>query len=396
MYGVGAELAQAMNELCFDDLDGPVARLHTAPVTHPFAPVLERAMLVSTEAIVARRAARACAGHADPIARARRRRSACRADARAAGSAPANAPHACIGRSHAAPRPRAPAVDGEADHDAVRRSHGQRRAASCKWHRRLGRSRLPRANTSPTSRQTRRSSRSNRRRTACSPKILADEGAVVPMGASIGVVREGWLMRIAAVAFRSSRRRARARGARAARRNSFAQNGPVGAWQPLPPDVRAAADGIIHFPPNTTVDGDPGRVSERCAASCARGVGFDNIDLAAWGGRGVAGVQRARLRHVRGRRPRHCADAGPRARHARPIMTPCGPDPAAGWRHAAAPVGAAACATRCSASSASAASGLRRRTAPAASACGSRSTIPTSRSAWRSRSARSAARASRA
>ena len=39
MFGVGAELAQAMNEFCFDDLDGPVARLHTAPVTHPFAPV---------------------------------------------------------------------------------------------------------------------------------------------------------------------------------------------------------------------------------------------------------------------------------------------------------------------------------------------------------------------
>ncbi|WP_342362019.1 thiamine pyrophosphate-dependent enzyme [Terrarubrum flagellatum] len=68
MFGVGAELAQSINELCFDELDGPVARLHTAPVTHPFAPSLERAMLVSTDAIVAR-AKRVIAGYADPIAR---------------------------------------------------------------------------------------------------------------------------------------------------------------------------------------------------------------------------------------------------------------------------------------------------------------------------------------
>jgi 2-oxoisovalerate dehydrogenase E1 component len=54
MFGVGSELAQAMNELCYDDLDGPVARLHTAPVPHPFAPALERVMLVSTEKIVER------------------------------------------------------------------------------------------------------------------------------------------------------------------------------------------------------------------------------------------------------------------------------------------------------------------------------------------------------
>jgi 2-oxoisovalerate dehydrogenase E1 component len=70
MFGVGAELAQAMNELCFDALDGPVARLHTAPVTHPFAPALERAMLVSTEMIV-EGARRVLAGHADPIDRIR-------------------------------------------------------------------------------------------------------------------------------------------------------------------------------------------------------------------------------------------------------------------------------------------------------------------------------------
>jgi len=49
---MGAEIAQAMNELAFDELDAPVGRLHTAPTSHPFAPVLERAMLIDTSQIV--------------------------------------------------------------------------------------------------------------------------------------------------------------------------------------------------------------------------------------------------------------------------------------------------------------------------------------------------------
>ena len=46
MCGIGAELGQAMNEIAFDELDAPVARLHTDPIVHPLAPALERAMLV--------------------------------------------------------------------------------------------------------------------------------------------------------------------------------------------------------------------------------------------------------------------------------------------------------------------------------------------------------------
>ena len=53
MCGVGAELAQAMNEIAYDDLDAPVARLHTGAMTHPLAPALERAMLVDRDGIVA-------------------------------------------------------------------------------------------------------------------------------------------------------------------------------------------------------------------------------------------------------------------------------------------------------------------------------------------------------
>jgi 2-oxoisovalerate dehydrogenase E1 component len=63
MCGIGAEIAQAMNELCYDDLDAPAGRIHTAPTSHPFAPVLERAMLVDAPRIV-RAAREVMAGHA--------------------------------------------------------------------------------------------------------------------------------------------------------------------------------------------------------------------------------------------------------------------------------------------------------------------------------------------
>ena len=53
MCGVGAELGQAMNELAFDDLDAPVGRVHSEPISHPLAPSLERTMLVDAAKIVA-------------------------------------------------------------------------------------------------------------------------------------------------------------------------------------------------------------------------------------------------------------------------------------------------------------------------------------------------------
>jgi 2-oxoisovalerate dehydrogenase E1 component len=51
MCGIGGEIAQAINELAFDELDAPPGRLHTAPTSHPFAPVLERAMLIDAARI---------------------------------------------------------------------------------------------------------------------------------------------------------------------------------------------------------------------------------------------------------------------------------------------------------------------------------------------------------
>lgn len=51
MCGLGGEIAQAVNELAFDELDAPPGRLHTQPVSHPFAPVLEQAMVINPDRI---------------------------------------------------------------------------------------------------------------------------------------------------------------------------------------------------------------------------------------------------------------------------------------------------------------------------------------------------------
>lgn len=51
MCGLGGEIAQAVNELAFDELDAPPGRLHSEPVSHPFAPVLEQAMVINPDRI---------------------------------------------------------------------------------------------------------------------------------------------------------------------------------------------------------------------------------------------------------------------------------------------------------------------------------------------------------
>jgi 2-oxoisovalerate dehydrogenase E1 component len=52
MCGIGGEIAQSINELAYDELDAPPGRVHTLPTAHPFAPVLERAMLVDAPRVV--------------------------------------------------------------------------------------------------------------------------------------------------------------------------------------------------------------------------------------------------------------------------------------------------------------------------------------------------------
>ncbi len=181
MYGVGGELAQAMNELCFDALDGPVARLHTQPVTHPFAPALERAMLVSTEAIVA--GARRCiAGHADPIARA----------GAGAGLRPASAPPPAP-----APRPRpsaaapAPAAPPVADGDAITMPFGDLTVSEgrlVKWYRRPGDAVAAGEHVADIE-TDKAVVEIESPKAGVLAEVLAVEGTVVPMGASIGIVR---------------------------------------------------------------------------------------------------------------------------------------------------------------------------------------------------------------
>jgi 2-oxoisovalerate dehydrogenase E1 component len=53
MCGIGGEVAAAVSELAFDELDAPVGRLHLEPVSHPFSPRLEAAILPNVEKIVA-------------------------------------------------------------------------------------------------------------------------------------------------------------------------------------------------------------------------------------------------------------------------------------------------------------------------------------------------------
>jgi D-3-phosphoglycerate dehydrogenase/C-terminal binding protein len=60
-----------------------------------------------------------------------------------------------------------------------------------------------------------------------------------------------------------------------------------GAWIPIPAEVRQTIDGIIHSPPNTEVDGSPADYPNVRAVVRA-GVGFDALDLEAWGRHGAA------------------------------------------------------------------------------------------------------------
>ncbi len=111
-FGVGAEIGQSIQEACFDHLDAPVARLHTDFTSHPFAPSLERAMLVNTDRIVAA-ARRVVAGEGVPVRRPRATGIDATLPAPAAPVAAAPAPSAAASAAPAA-APAQVAVDGTA------------------------------------------------------------------------------------------------------------------------------------------------------------------------------------------------------------------------------------------------------------------------------------------
>ena len=335
--------AQAMNELCFDDLDGPVARLHTAPVTPSV-----RAFPGAGDARLDGGDRRAGAARHGGHRRSDRRGSGPPLEpdgARASSGTPAHAPHPASRRAQPAAAPQRASRRRRADHDAVRRPDGERGHASCKWHRKLG-DRSPRATMSPTSRPTRRWSRSNSPRSGVLAEILAEEGAVVRHGSVDRHRAGGSLMRILLSHFvhpdDALEREARERrgGARSCRR---ARSAPGSRCRRRP-----RADRRHHpFPAEHHRGRSPGRLSARAGPRALRRR-LRQPRSRGLGRRGRRRLQRAGLRHVRSRRPRHCADAGPDPRHRAPITTPCRSDPAAGWSHQAAPA-VRACGTRSSA-----------------------------------------------
>lgn len=66
----------------------------------------------------------------------------------------------------------------------------------------------------------------------------------------------------------------------------FTQPAATAADNPVPAAVRQRADAIIHYAANTAPDGAAADWPS-CRALLRSGVGFDRIDLAAWGSRGV-------------------------------------------------------------------------------------------------------------
>jgi 2-oxoisovalerate dehydrogenase E1 component len=185
MFGVGAELAQSINELAFDWLDAPVARLHTEPVTHPFAPALERAMLVNTDRIVA-----ACRklmqGVAEPIRRLRGYGAASRpaATAPAPPLSPA-APTPAPAMPNGAP---APSVAGE----PIRMPFGDLTVSEGKlvrWTKRVG----EKVKAAEIVCEVETDKAVVEIESPCAgvlAEVLQSAGAVVKMGETIGVVKQ--------------------------------------------------------------------------------------------------------------------------------------------------------------------------------------------------------------
>lgn len=114
------------------------------------------------------------------------------------------------------------------------------------------------------------------------------------------------------------------------------QHTKTAAANPIPREMRAKADAVIHFYANTNIDGSPDEYTN-VRAVMRSGVGFDNLDIEAWGARGVP------VFNVPDYGTSEVAD------HAIALMLSLTrgtatyneairDDPAANWRHAKAPV----------------------------------------------------------
>ena len=164
MCGVGAELGQAMNELAFDELDAPVARLHTEPMSHPLAPSLERAMLVDADKIA--EAARGCVDGRPPVPW--HWRSASGGNAAVTAAPPSRRQRRRRRQRQPRPLPSPSRRSTASRSPCPSATSPSAKARSCAGQRRKAKASRP-ASSSPRSRPTRRWSRSKRPSPASSP-----------------------------------------------------------------------------------------------------------------------------------------------------------------------------------------------------------------------------------
>ncbi|MDB6092665.1 MAG: dehydrogenase [Verrucomicrobia bacterium] len=142
MCGIGAEIAQSMMELAFDELDGPIGRLHTDPVSHPVNATLEETIAITRDKIVT--AAKSVIAGIAPVARRAKGTKASGPAAPAvalppAPSKPSAPPVEAI--TPAAPAPPAPAAAAVPEGELLSMPHGDltvTEATVVKWYKQVG------------------------------------------------------------------------------------------------------------------------------------------------------------------------------------------------------------------------------------------------------------------
>jgi 2-oxoisovalerate dehydrogenase E1 component len=190
MCGIGAEISQSMMELAFDELDAPIGRLHTEPVSHPVSNIMEEAIAVTVEKVV-EGAKQVMAGIAPQPRRARGSAGPAPAAAPPAAPAPiaASAPPPAVPPK---PSPEAPAkaaptpVQGE----MITMPHGDltvSEATVVKWYKKEGEA-VKKGETLVDVETDKAISYIESPIDGVLAQILEPEGTLVKMGQNLGVV----------------------------------------------------------------------------------------------------------------------------------------------------------------------------------------------------------------
>lgn len=190
MCGIGAEISQAMMELAFDELDAPIGRLHTDPVSHPVSNIMEEAIAVTVDKVVAG-VKQVLAGIAPQP---RRARGSTAATPAALTPEPAPAPPAQAPIAPASPAakvappagPAAPPVKGE----LITMPHGDltvSEATVVKWYKKEGEA-VKKGETLVDVETDKAVSYIESPVDGILAQILAAEGTLVKMGQDLGVV----------------------------------------------------------------------------------------------------------------------------------------------------------------------------------------------------------------